>query len=75
MLIGKKECLIFLHKYVSVGVPSFNLGRPFYLSGEVIEVTEDYLTVKMPNGYKQIYFEDLVEIRVAKRAGRGNSDR
>ena len=53
----------FLGKKVSVGVPHYTEDRPFYYYGLVIDMDKDHLIIKMKKGFKQINYEDIIDIR------------
>lgn len=62
----RQECLEFLNEYVDVGTPHMFLDRPFFIKGIVLEITEQYLKLKMSDGYKMLPLENIIEIRRLK---------
>ena len=62
----KKECMECLTDLVDVGTKHLFLDRPFFLKGIVLEITDQYLKLKLSDGYKIIPLEDIIEIRRLK---------
>lgn len=62
-MITKNECLEFLNEFVSVGIPHATEPRNFFYSGVLLEVTDYYIKLKTRNGYKEIPYNELKEIR------------
>lgn len=66
-MITCSECREFLNERVGVGITNFHNGGLFYYYGELLEVTERYVKIKMDIGYKQINLDEIVEIKKAKK--------
>ena len=65
-MIESKECREFLNQRVGIGVNNFLNGGVFYYYGELLEVTERYVKIRMSIGYKQIPLDEIIEIKRAK---------
>ena len=61
----KKEYIKnYENKLVNIGVPHLVLDhRLFYHTGKIIEITNEYLTLKKNDSIKQIRLEDVIEIK------------
>jgi len=66
-MIESSECKEFLNQRVGVGVTNFLNGGIFFYYGELLEVTNQYVKIKMDIGYKQINLVEIVEIKMARR--------
>jgi len=66
-MIESKECNEFLDQRVGIGVTNFENGGIFYYYGILLEVTDQYVKIKMDIGYKQINLEDIIEIKTARK--------
>jgi len=66
-LIESDECNEFLNERVGVGVANFENGGIFYYYGILLEVTTQYVKIKMDIGYKQINLEEIIEIKTARK--------
>jgi hypothetical protein len=54
----------FILEIVNIGIPHYTeKNRLFYLTGLVIEIDSDFLTLKRNDGLKKIPFCDILEIR------------
>ena len=60
----RETYLKFLGKLVEIGLPHWSKPRPFYITGIVVEVNEDYLVLDYEKGARQVKFEDIVDICV-----------
>lgn len=56
------EILPFLNKHVSVGIPHWVEDRLFYYSGTITRVNQDYITMILPNGIKEIEISKIKQI-------------
>jgi hypothetical protein len=55
----------FLGKIVDVGIPHrFESGKLFFLTGEVLDIQDGYLILRVKNGVRRIPFSDLREISI-----------
>jgi len=61
--MNRNDCEEFLNEFVTVAVPHIILDRPFFITGILKEVTDRYLKLKIKDGYKQIFIDDILEIR------------
>ncbi len=53
----------FLNKKVDIAIPNFNReGCLFWITGYVIEVSENFLTLKIKGGIRKIPLSDVREI-------------
>lgn len=68
-MIERNDCKEFLGERVGIGVANFITGGIFYYYGTLLEVTENFVKIKMKTGYKQINLADILEIKIAP--GRG----
>lgn len=66
-MIESSECEEFLNQRVGVGVSNFLNGGIFFYYGYLMEVTEQYIKLRMDTGYKQINLDEIIEIKRAKR--------
>lgn len=56
--------LDFLGKNVDIGIPNFNNpNRLFLINGTVIDVNEDYLTLRIKDGYRKIPYSNIFHIQ------------
>ena len=65
-MITCRECKEFLNERVGVAISNFVNGGLFYYYGKLLEVTEQYVKLKMDIGYKQINIDEIQEIKRAK---------
>ena len=65
-MIVKKYCEPFLGKIVDIGIPHKYLDRLFFITGELIDLKEDYLIIKKKDGVRQIQLKDIIEISLHK---------
>ena len=66
-MITSSECSEFISERVAVGVVDFVHNGNFYYYGRLLEVTDEYVKIKMNVGYKQIFLKEIVEIKLARR--------
>ena len=66
-MIDSNECMEFLNHRVGIGVTNFENGGIFYYYGQLLEVTDEYVKIKMDIGYKQIRLDEIIEIKRARR--------
>ena len=66
-MITCSECSEFIGKRVAVGVTDFVQGGNFYYYGVLLEVTDEYVKIRMNIGYKQILLSEIIEIKMARR--------
>jgi len=66
-MITSSECSEFIGKRVAVGVTDFIHGGTFYYYGSLIDVTDDYVKLKMSIGYKQVFLKEIIEIKLVMR--------
>jgi len=66
IMIESNECSEFLNERVGVGVNNFLNGGLFYYYGQLLEVTEEYVKIRMSTGYKQIQLDEIIEIKRAR---------
>ncbi len=60
----KEYCEPFLGKIVNIGIPHHYLDRLFFITGEVIEVNDNYLILRKKDGIQQIELRDIIEINL-----------
>lgn len=65
-MIESNECMEFLNQRVGIGVANFRNGGLFYYYGELLEVTNQYVKIKMDTGYKQVNLDEIIEIKKAR---------
>ena len=65
-MIVKKYIEDFLGKIIDVGIPHLYEERLFYFTGELLELTDEYLILKNNQGIKQIQLKSIVEISLHK---------
>lgn len=61
-MIVKEYYKPFLGKIVNIGIPHHYLDRLFFVTGEVLEVNDDYLILRKRDGIRQIELSDIIEI-------------
>ena len=66
-MIESSECGEFLDERVAIGVTNFENGGIFYYYGQLLEVTNLYVKLRMDIGYKQISLDEIIEIKRARR--------
>lgn len=67
LIITRGECSEFLNKHIGVGIPDFKGNGVFFYYGTLLEVTDQYVKLKMDVGYKQINLDEIIEIKNARR--------
>jgi ferredoxin-fold anticodon binding domain-containing protein len=65
-MIVKEYIEGFLGKIIDVGIPHLYEERLFYYTGELLELTDEYLILKKKDGIKQIQLKNIVEINLHK---------
>jgi len=65
-MITCSECKEFLNERVGIGTTNFRNGGLFYYYGQLLEVTDQYIKIRMSIGYKQINLDEIVEIKRAR---------
>jgi ferredoxin-fold anticodon binding domain-containing protein len=65
-MIVKEYIEDFLGKIVDVGIPHLYENRLFYHTGELLELTDDFLILKKKDGIKQLQLRDIAEINLNK---------
>jgi ferredoxin-fold anticodon binding domain-containing protein len=65
-MIVKEYLEDFLGKIIDVGIPHLYEERLFYYTGELLELTDEYLILKKKDGIKQIQLKNIVEINLHK---------
>ncbi len=65
-MIVKEYCEPFLGKIVNIGIPHHYLDRLFFVTGKLLEVSDDYLIVRKKDGVQQIELRDIIEISLSK---------
>jgi len=67
-MIDSKECSEFRGKYVGVGIKDIHIpGKLFFYYGTLIDIDEKTVKIRLSNGYKQIFLDDIEEIKLAWR--------
>ena len=62
--MDRKDFEVFLYQTCDIGVPHLVMpGRLFFLKGIVIEVDDEFLRLKLENGFKLIRLSEIREIR------------
>jgi len=63
----------FLNKRVNIGVPNFlRPTRLFFITGDVLSVSEGYITLKIKDGLRKIPYSDVIQIIISKEGNHGN---
>jgi hypothetical protein len=65
-MIVSKECNEFKGKYVGIGIQDIHVpGKLFFYYGTLIDIDNKSVKIKLNNGYKQIFLDDIEEIKLA----------
>lgn len=57
----------FLNKRVNIGIPNFVIpGRLFFITGDVLSVSDGYITLKIKDGLRKIPYSDVIQISLSK---------
>ena len=67
-MIVKEYCEPFLDKIVNIGVPHHYLDRLFFVTGELLEINNDFLIIRKKDGVQQIELKDIIEISLNREA-------
>lgn len=70
--MNAEEIIPFLNKYVGVGIPHWEEDRLFYYYGTITRITDDYITIVIPNGIKEIEINKIKQIFLANNHKAGD---
>lgn len=66
--MSRETYVKFLGELVEIGIPHWSEPRPFYITGTVVEVNEEYLVLDYCKGARQIKFLDIVDIHIKEES-------
>ena len=67
-MIERQEIEGFLNQYVSVGIPHLVYeNQLFFHTGQLTELTDEYVKIQTKSGLKLIPLDQIREIRIARR--------